>query len=432
MMEHPELKPIAYQPQRTPNSLGRIPDLGWLKANWRVSKFLFPNLMMSDSKTILWRQVWGVAALLAAIVLSFTIYGIYQPKILTELGFTRLAVWFGIIQGFLGGIVEPCFGYLSDRCLRRLGSRLPQIVVGVTGAGLIFLLVALIDRGNLISSLAWLIPLLMALWVTAMIAVRGPIVALLQQFAPTGDLPSANGVLVLVLGLVGAIAPLLERVLLSGGISIAFVIGAIAILLGALIFYGQTPRHSLSLLLPVPESVPLGLRVSRRIFLLGVGVGLTLALTRSLLGQSLNPALPTAGILSFVLTIAAICAYPLGTVTKRLGAGQALQVALGAIALIAVVVLGAKSFLFSILVMILMGLALGLLFDAMIPLVLSMASATTAGFGTGLYFGGYGIGNVLLDLSNQCWGKLSPAYLTIAIFVVVALTIFRLSPKQTH
>ncbi|HEY9604914.1 MAG TPA: MFS transporter, partial [Allocoleopsis sp.] len=88
---------------------------------------------------ILWRQVWGLAALLAAILFSFMAYGLYQPKVLTALGFVELAGWLGIAQGFLGAAIEPLVGSVSDRILRRVGSRLPIISIGVTLAGLIFI-----------------------------------------------------------------------------------------------------------------------------------------------------------------------------------------------------------------------------------------------------------------------------------------------------
>lgn len=46
------------------------------------------NSLTSRSE-ILWRQVWGLAALLAAIIFSWMAYRIYQPKILQKLDFVE-------------------------------------------------------------------------------------------------------------------------------------------------------------------------------------------------------------------------------------------------------------------------------------------------------------------------------------------------------
>ncbi len=60
---------------------------------------------------ILWRQVWGLAGLLAAIIFSWMIYSFYQPKILQKLEFVELAGWLGIIQGLLTTVIEPFVGW---------------------------------------------------------------------------------------------------------------------------------------------------------------------------------------------------------------------------------------------------------------------------------------------------------------------------------
>jgi Na+/melibiose symporter-like transporter len=56
---------------------------------------------------------------------SWMAYSLYQPKILQELGFIKLAAWLAIIQGFLGAVLEPLIGGFSDKIQRRFGSRLP-------------------------------------------------------------------------------------------------------------------------------------------------------------------------------------------------------------------------------------------------------------------------------------------------------------------
>jgi hypothetical protein len=378
------------------------------------------------SNTILWQQVWGLTALLGAIVFSFSIYGIYQPKILAELGLPQLSLWFGIFQALLGTILEPSFGYLSDRCLRRLGSRLPQITAGVTVAGLIFLLVAIASGEALFTGFPVLVALLMTLWVVAMIAVRGPMVALLQQFAPTEKLPTANLMLVTVLGLIGALSPLLEGFLQRSGMAIAFTLGALALLIGSLVFYRRIPRHELFLPLVKPY---LGSGVGIQLFSIGVGVGVTLALSRSLLEMSPLP-LAKGSLLSLLLAIAALSAWPLRGITRRMGARKALRSGLGAIALLSLAAAMTRNSSLSLLLLVAIGLALGLIFDAMIPWVLSL-SPEAAGLGTGLYFGGYGLGNSLLDIFKRFSLNFSPQLLLVifAVLLILALSSLEKFPR---
>jgi predicted MFS family arabinose efflux permease len=271
--------------------------------------------------------------------------------------------------------------------------------------------------------MAKIIPALMIIWIVAMIAVRGPIVVLLQQFAPKQDLIDANRVLVLVLGLTGAISPILENWLQKLDMSLTFVFGAIALLIGAIIFYSQTPQHSLSLLDISTSRQPLGKKIALEICLTGIGIGLILALSRSLLNQSLTLPLPKGGILAIVLTIAAVCVYPLRNLTHQLGVKRGLQLGLGIIALFSLLALIAENIILGVIVLIMIGIALGLIFESMIPLVLSLASPTTTGLAMGLYFGGYGFSNALLDLSNQIWGKISSLHLEIAIILIVIFTV---------
>ena len=63
------------------------------------------NIMVSNAQSsILWRQVWGLSAVLAAVTLSWMAYGFYQPKILQDLGFVEMAQGLGILQGFMGAL----------------------------------------------------------------------------------------------------------------------------------------------------------------------------------------------------------------------------------------------------------------------------------------------------------------------------------------
>lgn len=331
--------------------------------------------------------------MLAAILFSLTAYGLYQPSILTELGFAEWATGLSIAQGLMGAVLEPVVGGQSDRILRRFGSRLPQITIGVAIAGLLFVVISLL-LGDLPVGIRWLIPVLMTAWVMAMIVFRGPVVALLMQFAPLAELPQANAVLVLVLGLMGAIAPLLRIALMQLGTSPTFVLGAIVLLLGAFTLYNTAPLQAAS---PSYANASSQLTRVARIGVLTFLVGLGASLQASFLFAVFPPILSTylpgisgEAIGSILLVICALSANPIGRFTVKIGAIGAMQIGLGAIALLIGLVLFNQNTLLTVLLIFELGVALGLVFISTIPYALSVMPPHQAGLSTGLYFGGSG------------------------------------------
>jgi MFS family permease len=362
------------------------------------------NMQSSNSQTlILWRQVWGLAALLAAILLSFMAYGFYQPIILKNLGFVELATGLGIAQSLMGAVIEPLVGGVSDRILRRVGSRLPMISVGVTLAGLLFVVIGLLLQGNLPSGMRWLVPVLMTVWVIAMIMFRGPAIALLMQFAPLAQLPKASAIPILVLGLVGALGPLLTVLLQHLGASPTFILGAIVLIIGASFLFSSTPKHTL--VFPQEEtqySTPI--QVVCLLFLVGFGAGLEINLLIALVPNVLTTqfnGMRAEFIASIILLVSALTAVPLGELTVKIGVSRAMMLGLGAIAgLMKLTQLNLNS-IFAVGLILAFGIAFGLIFISQIPYALGMVPPTQAGLGTGLYFGGMGAATAFASILMQ-------------------------------
>lgn len=67
----------------------------------------FPN-----QPRVLWRQVWGLAAIQAAITLAWLIYGAYLPKLLTEIGLpVGLELKLLIVESAFGGAMCVKFAF---------------------------------------------------------------------------------------------------------------------------------------------------------------------------------------------------------------------------------------------------------------------------------------------------------------------------------
>lgn len=358
---------------------------------------------------ILWRQVWGLAAMLAAILVSLTIYGMYQAPILKELGFVQLTANLGIILGLMGAVIEPLVGSLSDRILQKFGSRLPQITVSAIVAGLLFVLIAVLLPANLPSIFRWLFLLLMGLWLTAMIAIRGPVVALLVQFAPVDHLPRASAILILVLGLVGAFNPILEKLFNYLGKSLSFAMGAIILTVGVTLFYSTIPQHSLAgLSLPsLPNKFTPAIR--RRLIcvtFVGAGAGIIINILLAVFLSRLQLGIP-ALTSTIVLSVAAIAANPLGWLTQRWGAVTTMQLGLGSMVLLIAISLLPMNTLGAVILLVSFGIAFGLVFISMIPFALGTVPFDYTGLSTGLYFGGSSLGSTFLLIVQYFWGVIN-------------------------
>ncbi len=375
------------------------------------------NIVVTHHR-VLWRQVWGLAALLAAIVFSWMAYGFYQPIILTKLGFTQIASSLGIIQGLLGAAIEPGVGAMSDRLLQRMGSRLPAIAVGITLAGLLFVTIGLLLQGNLPVALRWTIPILMTFWVVSMIIFRGPAVALLRQFAPTESLPAANSILSIVVGLVSSLNPIFERVINFLGMGNTFLFGAVVLIIGAVLMWSTHPQLTIYLPIdpplntPLPvESVELKSRYSRqdrssiarysKIFGVGAIAGLLINILLRISPQrwhqtltGISPEYLTAA----MLLISAIAIVPLERRINSWGVVRSMVVSLLSIGLIIVAISLFSHPVLSISIVCIAGASMGLLAIAQIPWCLGMLPPQQAGFATGLYFGGIGAATALSSL----------------------------------
>ncbi|MDV2990714.1 MAG: hypothetical protein N4J56_000368 [Chroococcidiopsis sp. SAG 2025] len=89
------------------------------------------------SVEVLWLQVWGLAGLQGAIALTWLIYSVYLPKLLTEFNFpTLVATAIFVVENGLAVVLEPLMGGLSDRDKQQFGSRFPLIAAGIVLASI--------------------------------------------------------------------------------------------------------------------------------------------------------------------------------------------------------------------------------------------------------------------------------------------------------
>ena len=370
---------------------------------------------MSRPKQILWAQVGGLAAVQGAIALTWVIYNLYLLELLTRLGFpATLGTALLILENALAAVMEPLMGNLSDQAQRWVSSRFPQIALGIVLAAACFVGIPLsVWLGG---SVRILLPIALVLWALAMTVFRSPALSLLGRYAFDSQLPQAAGVLTLVGGVTGAMAPLAGSWILSLGAGTAFTIGSIVLLGAALVLRQVNPAKTVRTA-PVMGAPPQSRIVWSQllpklglIFGVGVGVALGLRLLLQLLPVQYNAlsGAPGSRALAVVFITVALTALPMGTIATRLGNRLAMGIGLASLGGLSGLLLGTGSTHQVLLLAVFVGAAFSLVSNGTLPFALSMVPPQKSGLGTGLYFSGGAVAMSLFGAGVQRLGDPSP------------------------
>jgi Major Facilitator Superfamily/MFS/sugar transport protein len=339
--------------------------------------------------SVLWLQVWGLAAVQGAIALMWVIYNLYLPRLLGEFGFpAQLTVILLLVENLLGAVMEPMMGTLSDRQQQWIGSRLPFISAGVIGAASLFIAVpAVANWGG-----GWLLPTTAVVWAIAMTVFRSPALSLLGRYAFGSGLPKAASILTLVGALAGALAPFASQEIVQWGPTKTFGLGSIVLLLAAAAL--QFVDGKVAPEVPQPIAQPISWARLGWVFATGICVAIGFRLMMQTLPALLKtqPGANVQLILGMIFLSVAATAIPAGSVAVRLGNARAMILGLGTMAVCLLLVLGAREPVVSGLLAIALGASFSLVSNGTIPFALAHVPPTKAGLGTGVYFGGGAIG----------------------------------------
>ncbi|MEH2076090.1 MAG: MFS transporter [Nostoc sp.] len=350
---------------------------------------------MTTSKShfnILWVQVWVLAVVQGAITLTWLIYNIYLPQLLTQFGFSAsLAVGLVLFENALGAVLEPLMGGLSDQARRWVGTRFPFISVGMILASALFIaipcVVSLIPPTTIMRSL---LPIVLVAWALAMTIFRSPAMCLLGMYSTPAQLPLAVSVVTLAGGMIGAFKPISYKFILSLGPVYTFAIGSFVMLGAAAVLRLVNPpeavvdRHQ-------PEVVKLPLQKLALILGTGFGVAWGIRFLMDVLGKVLKTQLNTDNIDVLMVWIGlaiAIASIPAGIFAVKIGNRQAMLCGICAIvpSLLIMISVGVQ---IPIILLIVAGFSL--IVNGAIPFALGLVPQQWAGLGIGTYFGGFAL-----------------------------------------
>ncbi len=366
---------------------------------------------IAPSPKVLWPQVWGLAAVQGSIALTWVIYNLYLPGLLTNLGLAAsLATGLLILENGIGIVMEPLMGSFSDRTQQWVGSRFPFIALGIILASVLFLLIPIVSalvlalpqdqiQSGLLQSLKWLFVLVLVAWALAMTVFRSPALSLLGRYAFATQMPQAASILTLVGGLAGALGPMASQVILGMGAFATFTLGAIVLLVAAQILRAVGPQQQVTAPQPYeqngfsPSSQTAAISWPGLGLVFGSGVGIALGFR--LLMQSFPQILetqvvgaPTSLILGGIFLSLALTAVPSGWVASYLGNTLAMLLGLVLMAGLLGFTLYVTHPFAAALIAVGLGASFSLVSNGTIPFALTMVSQSRAGLGTGIFFSG--------------------------------------------
>jgi len=172
--------------------------------------------------------------------LIWQVYSTFVPPLLeSRFGFTTFVIGLIMaIDSFLGVIIQPLFGRLSDKTRTKLGRRLPYLFICMPLCAILFILIPHMPTIPSMMAVIVVFTFLMGVW-------RTPAVSLMPDMTPGPLQSQANGI-VNLMGAVGAIIALGGGGLMYnlGGEPLPFLIAGLLLLaaMGVLVLFVREPE----------------------------------------------------------------------------------------------------------------------------------------------------------------------------------------------
>ncbi|GAB4237107.1 MAG: hypothetical protein Tsb0034_12060 [Ekhidna sp.] len=194
--------------------------------------------MLSEKTSILkWREVYSLATLNAAVVISWIAYHEYQPILMEKIGITHLVDFLIIAKAIILVTIPPIAGWLSDRILQKNGKYLIIFTVGIGATAMVFMVVATLISTHHLMDVQAILPFMIVMWLICMNLFISPANSMIEAFAPAKKLPIVMGFLFLVTELLYALEPVIVALVTFFGDTLTFVVGGVLIAGSGLLFH---------------------------------------------------------------------------------------------------------------------------------------------------------------------------------------------------
>jgi hypothetical protein len=347
-----------------------------------------------------WNQVYALIALNAAVVISWIAYHNYQPKVLELFHFQELSFFLVVAQALILVFIPSIAGLVGDYIIKKGGNSFIVFTVGISVTAMVFMCVAFTVGAATTINLTSALPFMIVIWLISMNIFHSPANSMLELFAPAKELPSAMALMVITTDLLYAFENrVVDFVDWIGPVS-TFALGGFLLIVTGYFFRRSTREVSL-----VREHNPENKKESDFVMVLVAGLLLGVVTTAiknlpewldfsgvSIINNS-------AALVSLVLVVAALAAWPASNYIKNIGVSKANIYGL----LITFVLLGAAYFLsgspiISLVLCIGIGLSYSLVSVSAFPLALSNLSNRSITLGAGAFFGSMEVADGLFNV----------------------------------
>lgn len=361
-----------------------------------------------DQGSLKWPEVWTLAALNAAIVISWIAYHEYQPQLLQRFELGNLTALLIIAKALVLVLIPPLAGEIADRVLRKGGKYFLVFSAGIGITAMIFMAVASIINFGPDSAISGFLPVMIVLWLISMNIFQGPANSMIEMFAPAQKLPIVMGVMVLITELLFALEPILVNIVNYLGDTTTFIAGGLLIGVTGWLFNRISSddvldRKEKTL---AEEAKKMGGSSFLRVVGIGILVGLSHALVATYfplkLNQDFSGSLPFGWsgeyLSSLLLGMAAIIAFPLSIQVSKYGPEKSLRYAfIGAGIGVLLLLFG-----FNLNLLLIGGVIMALSFSVAgvsgLPFIIQGLSLRHLTLGVGVYIGASEIFDGLLDI----------------------------------
>lgn len=346
--------------------------------------------MKTSSSSPSWSQIYALAALNAAVVISWIAYHNYQPKLLEKFEFTALASFLSHAQAIVLVVIPPLAGWVADAVLRRGGNQFLVFTVGIGVTAMTFMAVAFSISGTL-DSLKAALPLMIVVWLVSMNIFHSPANSMLELFAPARHLPVAMAVIAFTTEVLYGLEPVVVYIVDFLGAVPTFVAGGGLLVVTAYWFRRSTQQITLQ------RSVE---NISRednfaKVVLAGLAVGAVDTLVSGQLSAIWGSrfasifAFPNEYLVSAVLLLAACCTLLLSRLLNTDNLPSALWVAvIGSLAVLVCMYL-LTSPIVTLCLTVPLAIFYSVLLVVALPYSLQHLSAQNVSVGTGIFFGSF-------------------------------------------
>jgi hypothetical protein len=343
-----------------------------------------------------WAQIWSLAGLNAAVVISWIAYHNYQPKVVEGFGLKELSFFLVVAQAFVLVVIPPIAGIIGDYMIKKSGKRFIVFTVGAGVTAMVFMAVASLVQIGPTPEVKMILPVMIVVWLISMNIFHSPANSMLDLFAPSSELPMVMAVITMTTEMLYALEPIVIDLVDFLGGTLTFVTGGVLLIVSGFFFLRATKNISNE---DMSKSHATGGSLRKNNYFPVILVALTFGIITAFIMEHfpliLTQKLPSYGseifggkyFSSLILGVAALMALPASKLIEKIGLIQSIVVSTIVASLSIIVILFGQNQSLIIIMCILLASAYSLLSVSAFPFTLRNLSARNITFGVGLFYG---------------------------------------------